>query len=188
MGVPSYNTEQELMQLQSLGLSLVPDLVLLMFSLNDLQPKMWVFERRKSLLTNIAQRSYAASLLAIFYWELRVWLTGQDQRAPYRGNFEEHPGWSNVEASMAEISALCKRNGIPFVLFAADYPRLRSLADRAGFAMVNLEALRATDSRWKGLKLSISRTNKHSNELGTEVNSTLMRESLQRLGIIPGGQ
>ena len=32
MGVPSYNTEQELIQLQSLGLSLDPDLVLLMFA------------------------------------------------------------------------------------------------------------------------------------------------------------
>ena len=185
MGVPSYNTEEELIQLQSLGLSLDPDLVLLMFSLNDLQPKRWVFERRKSVLANIAQRSYAASLLAVFYWELRVWLTGRDDRAPYRANSEEHPRWSAVEAAMAEIAALCRERGIPFVLFAGDYPRLQSLADREGFAMVDLEALRAADSRWKGVELSISRTNSHSNRLGTEARSTLMRESLQRLGIIP---
>jgi GDSL-like Lipase/Acylhydrolase family len=196
MGVPSYNTEQELIQLQSLGLSLNPDLVLLIFSLNDLQPKMWVLERRKSVLANIAQRSYAASLLAVFYWELRFRLTGQDERASFRRNFEKHPGWSNVEAAMAEISALCRKNGIPFVLFLGaqnvggeprgPYPRLQSLADRAGFPMVDLEALRAADSRWEGLKLSISATNNHSNQLGAEVNSTLMRESLQRLGIIRG--
>jgi hypothetical protein len=195
MGVPSYNTEQELIQLQSLGLSLNPDLVLLVFSLNDLQPKMFVLERRKSLLANIAQRSYAASLLAAFYWELHFWLTGQDPRAPFRRNFQEHPGWSHVEAAMAEISALCKKNEIPFVLFLkaqnegggepnGPYPRFRSLADRAGFAIVDLEALRAADSRYKGLKLSISRTNLHSNPLGAEVNSTLMHESLQRLGIV----
>jgi hypothetical protein len=69
------------------------------------------------VLANIAQRSYAAALLAVFYWELRFWLTGQDARAPFRHNFDEHPGWSNVEGAMAEISALCKKNGIPFVLF-----------------------------------------------------------------------
>ena len=62
---------------------------------------------------------------------------------------------------MAEISALCRKGGIPFGLFAGDYPRLRSLADGAGFAMVDLEALRAADLRWKGVELSISRTNRH---------------------------
>jgi hypothetical protein len=50
--------------------------------------------------------------------------------------------------------------------------------------MVDLEALHATDSRWKGMKLSISPTNPHSNQLGAGVNSTLMHESLLRLGII----
>ena len=156
-----------------------------MFSLNDLQPKMWVFERRKAMLANLAQRSYAASLLAVCYWELRFLLTGHDDRAPYRDKVDEHPGWSMVEAAMAEISALCKKNGIPFVLFARDHRRLQSLADRAGFTMVNLEKL--SDSRRKGADLIISPTNRHPNRLGIEMNSTLIRESLQRLNLFSGG-
>jgi hypothetical protein len=38
-----------------------------MFSSNDVEPKMWVFERRDSPLVNLAQRSYALSLVALFY-------------------------------------------------------------------------------------------------------------------------
>ena len=62
MGVPSYNTEQELIQLRDVGLSLEPDLVLLFFIPNDIEPKMWVFEKRRNPAADLAQRSYAASL------------------------------------------------------------------------------------------------------------------------------
>lgn len=190
MGVPSYNTEQELIQLQSLGVELHPDLVLLMFSLNDIQPKMWVFERRASLLANFAQRSYAASLLAVFYWEVRFWLTRRDDRAPFRSNLGEHPGWSMVEAAMTRIAALCRQNGIPFVLLVREsHPRLKSLAeslaDRGGLWLVDLGALYAADPRWKGAELRLSWVNPHHNRLGIEADSTLLRESLERLGLLP---
>ena len=46
MGVPSYNTEQELVQLDEVGLRLQPDVATLVFVINDLERKMWVFEKR----------------------------------------------------------------------------------------------------------------------------------------------
>jgi hypothetical protein len=125
MGVPSYNSEQELIQLESLGLSLDPHLVALMFSTNDLQPKMWVVERRGSLLVNLAQRSYAVSMLAALYWDLRELLTGRDPRAPYQVSRDEHPRWSVVESALTQIAAVCESRGIPFVVFVrGEYPRL----------------------------------------------------------------
>ena len=67
MGVPSYNTEQELIQLKNTGLMFEPDIVLLLFSQNDIENKMWVFEKRTGLMADIAQRSYAGSLIYILF-------------------------------------------------------------------------------------------------------------------------
>jgi hypothetical protein len=191
MGVPSYNTEQQLIQLETLGLALDPDVVALMFSSNDLEPKMWVFGRRKSPVVDLAQRSYAASVLAVLYWELRRLLTGNDPRAPYQVNREEHPRWSVVESALRRIAAVCESRGISFVLFVrGSYPRLEALADETALTLVDLTALRQSDPRWKepGAQLEVSWINHHPNRLGSEMYSTLLRESLQRLAVIPAAQ
>ena len=57
-----------------------------------------------------AQRSYALSLLAVFYWELRIRLTGHDSRAPYESVIEDDPGWPNVKSSLALESRLSARS------------------------------------------------------------------------------
>jgi hypothetical protein len=75
MGVASYNTEQDLIQLETLGLSLNPRVIALMFSSNDLEQKMWVIARRGSPLVYLGQRSYTVSIVAVMYWELRQLLT-----------------------------------------------------------------------------------------------------------------
>jgi hypothetical protein len=188
MGVPSYNTEQQLIQMENLGQTLDADVVALMFSTNDLQPKMWVLDRRGSRLVNLAQRSYAASMLAVLYWEVRQSLTGSDPRAPYQVNRDEHPRWSVVERALTRISALCEDRGIPFILFVrGTYPRLEALAKKIDMTLVNLSALRRGDPRWNhpGTQLAISWVNPHPNRLGSEMYSTLIRESLQRLGVLP---
>jgi hypothetical protein len=190
MGVPSYNTEQELIQLETLGETLNPDLVVLMFSTNDLQPKMWVLERRGSGIVNLAQRSYALSVLAVLYWESRQWLTGNDPRAPFQANRDDHPRWSVVESALTRIAALCADRGIPFVLFVnGTYPRLETLAKKIDLRLVNLWEFR-DDTRWNhpDTQLAVSLVNEHPNRLGSERYSTLIRESLQRLGVIPAAQ
>lgn len=66
MGVPSYNTVQELEQLRQVGLSLQPDAAFLFIVPNDLQDKMWVFEKRGNFLVDMAQRSYALGVSFYF--------------------------------------------------------------------------------------------------------------------------
>ena len=117
MGVPSYNTEQELVQLQSLGLSLKPDAIVLIYARNDIQPKMWVFGKRESMLVNLSQRSYAASLL---YTLFRKFNKNLGDRQTMVDDFNrpkhDHPGWRRVEISLTAISELCRQNQIPFAL------------------------------------------------------------------------
>ena len=62
MGVPSYNTLQQLEQLRQVGLLLQPDAAFLFVVPNDQQDKMWVYEKRGNFLVDAAQRSYAAGL------------------------------------------------------------------------------------------------------------------------------
>ena len=186
MGVPSYNTEQELIQLQTLGLSLNPDLVVLIFTINDLQPKMWVFDRRASTLLNIAQRSYAMSLLALAYWSL----SGHEDRVPYLRNGDAHPRWPTVENAVAEIAHLCEANGVPLVLFTHESsPRVEAIAAQIGVPLVDLEPL-LEDAREQrpGVALTVSKIDRHPNRAGTEMYSTLLRESLERLDLLPTGK
>jgi hypothetical protein len=188
--VPSYNTKQELIQLKTVGICLDPDLVLLMFTANDVQPKMWIFERRGSMLVDIAQRSYAVSLLALFYWELRLALTGHESRAPYVTLGGEHPGWLMVESSLAEISGLCKEKGVPLILFAQEgYPQLKAIAERLEVPLINLDA-GFNDPRWNtpGSELRVSQVNSHPNPAGSKRYAILIRESLERLRMISEGR
>lgn len=183
MGVPSYNTEQELIQLQIIGFSLDPDLVLLIFTDNDLQPKMWVFDRRASPLVDLAQRSYAMSLLARLYWEI----AGDEDRVPYLANRETHPRWPVVRAALAEIAELCRAKGVPFLLFTRESsPRLEAIAAEIGVPVLDLEPL-LEDPRWNkpGVALTVSAIDPHPNRAGAEMYSTLLREHLERLGVIP---
>src|SRR5262245_2256794 len=52
MGVPSYNTEQERVQLETVGLGLAPDAVALYFATNDIEPRMWVYAQRRNPLAD----------------------------------------------------------------------------------------------------------------------------------------
>lgn len=188
MGTISYNSEQESIQYESLGAALDPQLVLLFFTANDLEPKMWVFERRRSLIARVAQRSYAASLLAMLYWDLRVRLTGHDDRFPYRIDMASQPGWATVEASLGRIAALCRQRGIPFVLLARErYPRLLALAGRLGFPFLAVNPV-VDDPRWRDRDIStylVSRVNGHPNRRGAEADATVIRERLESLGLLP---
>ncbi len=187
MGVPSYNTEQELIQLRTVGLSLNPDLVLLIFTDNDLQPKMWVFDRRKSMLVNFVQRSYALSLVALLYWDLNALLTGYSDRVPYLQNRDEHPRWPVVEAALTQILDLCRERKTPFVLFSRETsPRIEAIAADLGVPFVDLQPL-LDDPRWNkpGVALSVSQIDTHPNRLGGEMYSTLIREALEHLEVLP---
>jgi hypothetical protein len=150
MGVPSYNTEQELYQLETLGPRLHPNIVILPYMVNDIMPKMWVIDKRKSWYVNLAQRSYAASLVAVLIHKLHVSVPEgigkraeiqyrppqflpvsasgglqQESRDQYWPEFldrytPQNPGWIAVEQSLHGIQALCRTKGWPFVALTID--------------------------------------------------------------------
>ena len=205
MGVPSYNTEQELIQLKSLGLTLRPDAVVLLFSDNDIEPKKWVLDKRSKWYINLAQRSYAASILFIFWRELRERIAAPELSSAHAGiagigsprvNMSEYrldsPRWQAIDRSLSEINALLRQRNIPFVLFAngATSPvldLLQGVAAREGFPLVNLH--RNRDPRWMGKEEALfhnSRCDSHPTPLANAALAMLFEENLTRLKVLEG--
>src|SRR5262249_8954291 len=117
MGVPSYNTEQELTQLESLGLGLEPDAVVLYFSTNDIEPKLWVFEKLQNPVLNCAQRSYAASIVYVLFQRLRAQaVTTEAQPIQYSSYREDNPRWQAIERSLQRIAQLLQERAVPFLV------------------------------------------------------------------------
>lgn len=192
MGVPSYNTEQELAQLESLGLRLEPGLVLLWYSWNDVHSRMWVYEKRAGLLTNLAQRSYAASLLAVLAQEVRARLRGRTVRAIYRMYHPDHPRWRAVEQALISMNQTCRAEGIPFAVFVpvVDQPQamglLMALGRREGFPVLPIDPF--ADPRWADAdprRFRNSVVDNHRNRDGCRILGTLVYEHLRREELLP---
>ncbi len=201
LGVPSYNTEQELTQLKQIGMGLEPDLVALLFSANDLQAKMWIFDKRRSWFTDLAQRSYAASLIYTAYKHLkrrfanvkpiekpRTAVTKQQPSPPSRA---ANSAWNSVQRSLSEMNILLKRRGIPFLLFtfneAPQYTKnLSEIGKTEDIPVIHLDS--STDRRWdryEPKETSNSVTDSHPNELGNRIIATMMADYLILSGYVP---
>lgn len=207
MGVPSYNTEQEYLQLKTIGLSLHPDLVLLLFTSNDLESRMWVFEKRGAWYTDLAQRSYAVSLLYTLYRRLTA-LAGRvrqaDSSTPMPGivcNAREFPAtpasgekWNRVAIALTNINRLLMARHIPFAVFSLNEApdistALDRIAERSGFPYLNLETLQ--DPRWAEYpfrQISNSAVDSHPNALGNRIIATAIAESLLETGLVKAGK
>lgn len=201
MGVPSYNTEQELIQLQSMGLALRSDAVLLLFSNNDIEPKRWVLDKRDKWYVDLTQRSYAGSLLYVFVRDLSARFSAfaaGSGMPPQRDNSRvaldhyrtDSPRWQAIDRSLTGINALCRAHRIPFVLFTNDevpyiVELLERVAQRERFPIVNLN--HAGDPRWAGQdprKFRNSVIDGHPSVLGNRMLATLMAEHLDHLKIV----
>lgn len=198
LGVPSYNTEQELIQLKSLGLSLNPDAVTLLFSNNDIEPKLWVLEKRRRWYVDLVQRSYAGSLLFVLSRDVRQRLKGPALPATDVSNptlddsavtFSEYRTdslrWQAIDRSLTEINRLLKQRKIPFVLFTnSELPFIVKMLDvvarREGFPLVNLN--RNEDLRWAGQEERLfhnSVVDAHPTPLGNRALAMLIAEKLR---------
>jgi lysophospholipase L1-like esterase len=201
MGVPSYNTEQELVQLKETGLSFKPDLVLLLYSLNDLEGKMWVYEKRAGLFADTMQRSYAGALMFVFYRELRNRLSGvigtasasvpvEQLQQAFTGYQVDAGRWASSRDAMQEINRLLRERGIPFILLLNNGNRaltgLWSREARAGgFMVANLNTW--TDPRWKNDKKSKytnSYIDSHPNKDGNRILATMIYEFILGRGLV----
>jgi hypothetical protein len=191
MGVPSYNTEQEMIQLRDLGLSLAPDLAILIFSQNDIEQKKWVFEKRSAWYADLAQRSYGISLVFVLVRELRAAL-GRPPELIAVGEYRaDSPRWQNVARSLSEIHRLCAERGTPLVVFtrlgrtANEFRLLDDLGRREGFAVADLSL--SSDPRWKDRKpveFANSRVDNHPNAEGSHAFAVLFSEYLTRAGLL----
>lgn len=196
MGVPSYNTEQELIQFQTLGLSLKPDAVMLMFIDNDIQTKRGRREKGHRWYEAL-KSSYAATTLTLLWKKSIQKLTtrgpastaaaGSDIAPVAYDQFRlDSPQWQAIDKSLTEINKLCKSRRIPFVLFSSTgqdvvVKLLEGVAKREGFPVVNLRANQ--DPRWAGqdpAKMRISYMDAHPSVLGNQALATLMAENLER--------
>ena len=169
---------------------LKPDLVLLMFSSNDIEPKMWIFQKRSSWLVGMGQRSYAVSLLFKLKQDLASRLSSSQPLIQQSSYAEGHPRWENIDSSMTELNQLTRSQGIPLVVFArtdSDKPwdLLGQVAQREGFPLRSLRPF--NDERWEGLdpRAYLAKGGGlHANGEGLARFATLIYEELELLDVL----
>lgn len=184
MGTVSYNTEQELRQLQEIGFGLAPEAVVLAYGMNDVQPVMWVLDKRRNPVVDLVQRSYAGSLVAILARNARKALSGSagEELAGHRA---DDPGWRAVDRSLTEINRLCRDKGITFLVFHAwEEAAVRKLVSgvgvREGFPV--LEVFPSRDPHWGRIdprRLVNSALDGHPNVEGNVMWAELLERSLR---------
>ncbi len=191
MGVPSYNTDQELIQLQDLGWRFDPNLVVLWYSWNDVETKMWVYEKRHGWTAGVAQRSYAASLLFVLCQEIRAKLGPDRPRPIFKMYQSDHPRWIAVDRSLTEISRQCAARGVDFVVFTPAPPEpmvltlLAGVGAREGFPVIELDPF--SDPRWEEEdpdEYCNSVVDNHRNSAGCRIMATILHEELLREGVL----
>lgn len=194
MGVPSYNTEQELIQLETLGPGLQPDAVMLMFVPNDIERAMWVYEKRSDPVANLAQRSYAASLLFVTVRQLRQAIGGRgsdeagESAAPARLPPARRAA---IEAALSRMTQLLAAQGVPFVVVSRGAPgdahldMLREASASSGFRFELLDA-EADPHRTTAdpMTLMVSRTNTHCNARGCDAIAASLEQILRDKGML----
>ncbi len=195
MGVPSYNTEQQLIQLATVGLSLEPDMVILLFSVNDIEPKKWVFEKRSAWYADLAQRSYGVSLLFVLLRQLRSVIGHPEQLISIGEYRPDSARWQAVDQSLTQINRRCSERGIPFLIFTSlretggEFRMVEGVGQREGFAVANLWPW--SDSRWAKedpQDYANSLVDRHPNPAGGHVLAVMMSEYLYRVGLLNPGR
>jgi hypothetical protein len=190
MGVPSYNTEQELVQLESLGLRLEPDAVALYFATNDIEPRMWVYERRRSWFADFAQRSYAASIAAVLCQRIRSRMGSPLEPIHYSDYAPGNPRWEAIATALRRIAQRLRERHLPFLVVSAgppDAPHLRLLREigsEEGFPVEQLDG--AIDARWAAepARYVNSASDPHCNAAGCAILAEHLAELLARSGAL----
>ena len=191
MGVPSYNTEQELIQFETLGMQLQPDAVLLLFAPNDIERKNWVFEKRESWIANLAQRSYALSTLFVFSRLARESAGIPESYVNMPDFSDDNPRWRAIADSLSRIQQICNARSIPFVVLTMSstdqmpFSMVAAEGRKDGFEVIGLQP--ELDPRWpdaSSLRYRNSTVDSHPNVAGSVMWATLLYDHLARLKVI----
>jgi hypothetical protein len=196
-GTISYNTQQELAQLRALAGRVKPDLLVLIFSDNDLEPPLWVFERRRRWYVRLLEPSYTASFALVVARVARGALDavrprrpggGGSANRPEEGFRGDSPGWPATAGALREIHAISRRLDVPFVLFTA-VPRdsraeslLRGVADGAGFPMFSMAPGEGDPRRVDPARYRNSFVDAHPNAAGNGLDAENIYRSLRSAG------
>lgn len=206
-GHPMYDTNQEAAVLRRLGAQLQPDLVLLVYVVNDVEPTRDVIEE---VLTgkpphpeevcvppdDVWSRTAAwlqpwlpaTSKLLLLQTDLdarlrRVLPAGQDY-APER--FGKGPrGWPRSQAALRDIQAQCRQLGAPLLVCDHTMPALPALPGFCRDAGIDLCELRFTPAEQRS-GIANSRLDTHSNRQGHELLLQRLRAALQARRLLPG--
>lgn len=191
MGVPSYNTQQERIQTETLGLSLDPDVAVLLYAKNDLEDKMWVLERRAGLLADLGQRSHGAALLFVLGRQLRGLAADGGAEPPTRYR-EDSEQWRDAAQELRQLAALLSERDVPLLVTTQLHPEkpgalrlLRELSAELGVPHAQINP--AFDPRWAErdpMTLRNSFIDAHANVEGCAVVARMLRESLEQTGFL----
>lgn len=122
-GVGNYNTAMEVAWFEQYGLDLEPDVVVLNVFVNDAEPT----PHNDSVQWWDTFLYSRVILFGALDTVVRTALGGPDWKTYYRDLYAaEADGWAVMQQSIARLSDLCQKRGIPLVI--VDYPELRELS------------------------------------------------------------
>jgi len=195
-GHPMYDTTQEAALLRDEGMALHPDVVLLVYVVNDIEPTRDVVEtdylhragHPEEALPSIEDRwtrmaAFVKPLLpaTAAFLQLQSNPAERLRRALPAGTdfvpelFGKGPrGWERSKQALLLIRALCADARVPFLLLDNTMPALRALPGFCHDNGIDYDELRLTEAEQK-LPIYNSRLDTHSNALGNE----LMLQKLQ---------
>ena len=127
MGAGNYNSTMEVELFKLKGLRLNPDMVILMYFINDAEP---VPQRKAGLGYALVKHSYCVSFLTGRFIKLRSRFCSSFEWSNYYNRLYSSENVENLRAnkdSIKELIALCKRNGIELLI--VNIPELRNLRD-----------------------------------------------------------
>ncbi len=125
MGVGNYNSTMEVEFFKKKGLALRPDMVILVYFVNDVEP----IPRLSKLGYQIKSRSYLLAILFDRYVKLRSRLNTNYRWCNYYLSLYNPgaPALADNRAALKELAGLCRENHIPLLI--ASYPELHQLDD-----------------------------------------------------------
>lgn len=197
-----YDTTQEAALLAQEGLALDPDLVILVYVVNDVEPTAILVEEAFAAAER-AEPAAARGLLERFHGLLRRWLRatttlletvhlGRTAPGPKDGasvrlepamirHGEE--GWSRSRAALRRIRDLCRERGIPLLVLDHTLPPLEGLAEFCKAEGIDLFDFRFTPQEL-GSDIYNSLVDSHANARGHEILWRRLREVLARTGVL----
>lgn len=205
-GHPMYDSNQEEATLREVGLSLRPDLVLLVYVVNDIEPTRDIVEE---LMTGKKPHPEEDVVVPDDFWSaaasriapmlpatarllgLRSDLEARIQRAlppgvKYRPEtWGKGPrGWPRSQAALLRIRDLCAQAKVPLVLFDHTLPAMETLPDFCRSNGIEYEELRFSKAD-HALGIVNSPLDSHPNAKGHGLLVERLRAALVRRGLLP---